>query len=118
MSSVNIPDITINALEVPKQAPEEPLITNTIYATVYAYSSEVNQTDSDPFTTADGSRVKKGIVANNCLEFGTRVIIRGEIYEVHDRMHSRYDCSTFDIWMKSKEEAKNWGKKYLEVIIK
>ena len=37
-------------------------------------------------------------------------------YTVVDRMHERFN-SRMDIWMKSKEAAKNFGKKYLTVEI-
>ena len=46
-----------------------------INATVYGYSSTVDQCDSDPFTTASGQRARDGIVANNCLPFGKEVAI-------------------------------------------
>ena len=86
-------------------------------AVVYAYNSEVGQTDGDPFTTASGSKVRPGIIANNCLKFGTKVEIAGKIYEVQDRMNSRYDCNTFDIWFADKAEALKWGKKTINVKI-
>ena len=44
-----------------------------IQATVYAYSSTIGQTDASPFVTASGEHVHDGIVANNCLPFGTIV---------------------------------------------
>lgn len=99
----------------------------TLSATIYAYSSEVLQTDGDPFTTADGSTVRRGIIANNCLPFGAEVAIYDStlpngvevwrVHEVHDRMNSRYGCSTYDIWFPTKEEALQWGKKELDVLL-
>ena len=84
---------------------------------IYGYSSTKDQTDSTPFITANGSRVKSGIVANICLPFGTRLQINNNIYEVQDRMNSRYGCDTWDIWFETKQEAINWGKRYLDIII-
>ena len=89
-----------------------------IRAEVSAYNSEVGQTDDTPFITASGLHVKHGIVANNCLAFGTEVEIQGETYEVQDRMNSRYGCHNFDIWMESKDEALNWGRQTLAVAIR
>lgn len=86
-----------------------------IEATVYGYSSTVDQTDADPYTTASGERVRKGIVANNCLPFGTKVAIAKEMYEVKDRMNSRYGCNVFDIWFPTRSEAVAWGKKLITI---
>lgn len=94
-----------------------PLAGQLMDAIVYAYNSVEEQTDSSPFITASGKRVRDGIVANNCLKFGTPVDILGEIYIVEDRMNSRYGCEYFDIWMESLIEAKYWGERHIEVII-
>ena len=67
------------AAELPKEA----------FATVY--NAEEAQTDADPFTMANGKRVREGIVASNCYPFGTVVEVEGMgIFEVEDRMNSRY----------------------------
>ena len=90
-------------------------------AVVYAYTSRVEETDGDPFTTASGEKVRTGIVANNCLEFGTKVDINGFVYEVKDRMNRRYtDCDGqwyFDIWMDDLAEARKWGKKTTDILV-
>jgi len=90
-------------------------LSDTIQATVYGYSSTIDQTDSTPFITANGSRVRKGTLANNCLPFGTKVIIQGEVntFTVEDRMNSRYGCNVFDIWFESRGEALTFGKQLL-----
>ena len=88
-----------------------------VKGTVYAYTSRVEETDSDPFTTASGEKVREGIVANNCLPFGTKIDIDGRVYEVKDRMHRRYSCDTFDIWHSDLDEARRWGKRTLEIMI-
>ena len=83
----------------------------THQVTLTAYSSSVDETDSTPFITASGQTVRPGIVANNCLPFGAKVKINGEIYEVQDRMNIRYGCPKYDIWMASKWEARQFGKR-------
>lgn len=92
-----------------------------INAIVYAYNAEQNQTDNSPCITANGYNLcgdgVEDTVANNCLPFGTGVDIMGKHYIVRDRMNKRYGCATFDIFMKNKQDALNWGKKYLEVKI-
>lgn len=88
---------------------------------VTAYSSTVDQTDSTPFITASGSHVRDGIVAANFLRFGAKVrfpdIYGDKIFVVEDRMNSRYPYRV-DIWMRSREEAKQFGAKIvlIEVI--
>ena len=82
-----------------------------------AYTSEVGQTDSSPFTMASGKRVYDGAIANNCLEFGSKVEINGKVYTVEDRMNRRYGCEHFDIWMVDKEDALSFGLRQLEYLI-
>jgi 3D (Asp-Asp-Asp) domain-containing protein len=90
----------------------------TIRIPITAYSSEVGQTDSTPFITASGSRVRDGIVAANFLPIGTRVRIP-EIYGkkefvVEDRMNARYHHK-MDIWMEQTPDARQFGLKYAEI---
>ncbi|HNR81547.1 MAG TPA: hypothetical protein PK429_01215 [Candidatus Pacearchaeota archaeon] len=84
-----------------------------------AYSSTVEQTDSTPFITANGTYVRDGIVANNGLPFGTEIRIPelfGEkVFSVQDRMHWRKGGYHFDIWFPTYEQAKNFGVKYAYV---
>lgn len=42
---------------------------------ITAYSSSVDETDGTPFITANGARVRDGIVATNLLPFGTKIKI-------------------------------------------
>jgi len=96
-------------------------VSKTIRLTVTAYSSTVDQTDGDPFTTASGAQVRDGIIAHNTLPFGTRVRLPeafGEkIFVVMDRLHPRKGSYIADIWMPSREEAKTWGAKILKMEI-
>lgn len=88
----------------------KPQATQTFTATLYAYSSTPDQTNGDPFITASGQRVADGIVANNCLPFGTEVKIHGKIYRVQDRMAARYGCNSFDVWHPTRQSAIQFGK--------
>jgi 3D (Asp-Asp-Asp) domain-containing protein len=107
MEARQVADEAINAIE-PTPAPQEPqseapgehqqVIRG---ATITNYQAVPEQTDGDPCTTADGTDIcpypSFGVVANNCLPFGTKVYIADEVYEVHDRMARRYTCDYFDI---------------------
>lgn len=79
---------------------------------VTAYSSTPDQTDSTPFTTASGNKVRNGIVACNFLRFGTKVqipeLFGEEIFVVDDRMHRR-KTNFVDVWMPTREEALKFG---------
>lgn len=109
--------------------PEVESFTMISGATIYAYNSVVGQTDDTPFMTANGKKVYNGLIANNCLEFGTKVEYHDRIYTVDDRMNDRYgkwengkfcvdgkcykDCMgaplVFDIWMASHIMADDFG---------
>ena len=84
------------------------------YRTVTAYSSTPEETDDTPFITASGLTVRDGIVATNELAFGTLVKIDGRVYEVQDRTNVRYH-NLYDVWMPSKQEALDWGKRTLKI---
>lgn len=86
-------------------------------ATVFAYNADPAQTDTTPLITASGSTVAEGIVANNCLPFGTTVNIEGAMYRVYDRMNSRYGCNVFDIFMWSHQRAVEFGKRNVTVYV-
>jgi 3D (Asp-Asp-Asp) domain-containing protein len=79
-----------------------------------AYTSEVGQTDGSPFITANGTRVRDGVIAANFLKFHTRIRIPelygDKIFVVMDRMNSRY-TQRVDIWMENRREAVRFGVK-------
>lgn len=109
--SVFIPSVSVYEREVREQVKE---ITNAV---VTAYSSSPDETDDTPFTTASNQTVRDGIVANNCLPFGTKVRIGGNEFEVQDRMNRKYGCEHFDVWMPSKHLALEYGKQTHTVIV-
>ncbi|HEY4496718.1 MAG TPA: hypothetical protein VI432_01035 [Candidatus Paceibacterota bacterium] len=87
---------------------------------VTAYSSREQETDSTPFITASGTRVRDGIVAANWLPIGTKVRIPeafgDKIFTVEDRMHKR-NSDKLDIWFASTKEAFKFGVQELRVEI-
>ena len=93
--------------------PESEKVVRRMNAVITAYSSTVCQTDDDPYITAAGTWVRKGIIANNLLPFGTRIKIPklygDKIFVVEDRMNRRAGDYRFDIWFPSYEEALNFG---------
>lgn len=89
-----------------------------IFVTATAYSSTVDQTDSTPFITANGSHVHDGTLAANFLPFGTKVrfpsLYKNKIFIVEDRMKSSHKV---DLWFSTREEAKFFGVKRVEMEI-
>jgi len=92
----------------------------TFDLTVTAYSSTVDQCDSDPFTTASGTTVHDGTVAANFLPFGTHVTFPNysgdKVYTIEDRTNAKYS-SRADIWMVSREAALHFGKRHLKMVV-
>jgi 3D (Asp-Asp-Asp) domain-containing protein len=91
-----------------------------IYVTVTAYSSTPDQTDDSPFVTANGTWVHDGTLAANFLSFGTKVRLPDysgdKVYAVEDRMNQRYTYRA-DIWMETREAAKQFGVRTLKMEI-
>ncbi len=84
-----------------------------VQVVVTAFSSSPDETDSTPFITASGKTTGDGILANNCLPFGTEVkipeLFGDKVFVVEDRKHSRYSCNWLDVWYPTKAEAKQFG---------
>ncbi len=95
-------------------------VVRIVRTTVTAYSSTVDQTNSQPFITASGAWVGDGIVAANFLPFGTQIRIPAffgdKIFVVKDRMNSRY-TNRVDIWFSSRQQAINFGLKNTDIEI-
>jgi 3D (Asp-Asp-Asp) domain-containing protein len=87
---------------------------------VTAYSSTVDQCGADPFTTATGTQVRDGVIAANFLPMGTKVRFPDQfgnkIFVVEDRMAARY-WQRADIWMPTREAAKQWGVRHVRIEI-
>ena len=94
------------------------LLKAKILAVITCYNPVEAQCDSNPEITASGKKVREGFIANNCLKFGTSVVIEDKIYVVEDRMNKRYDeCKFFDILLFDLKEARECGKKIKELEI-
>ena len=92
---------------------EEKVVKSGVF---YTYNAEESQTDGNPYRTASGRIVKDGIVANNCLDFGTKIEVEGVgVLEVQDRMNSRYGCDDFDVF--KEDPAQNFKKTLIYKIL-
>lgn len=92
----------------------------TAYITATAYTSRAEETDESPFVAAWGDGVYWGMVASNAFPKNTRLQIPeyfgSKIFTVLDRMNPRY-YYRLDIWMPDLNNAKNWGVKYIKIIV-
>ena len=82
---------------------------------ITAYSPSIEETDSEPEIGAYG-RVYEGTLANNCYKKNTIVEIAGKNYRVMDRKNRRYSCEWWDVFMKNKQAALNFGIKKNQTI--
>ena len=100
----------------------EPKVIQRFRVVLTGYSSSPHETDDTPYTTAAGTSVRDGIIANNLLPFGTKVkipeIYGEKIFVVEDRMSRKKGYYHVDIWFPSYWEAKQFGAKrtYIEVL--
>lgn len=96
-------------------------VVKSVKMIVTAYTSSPEETDDTPFITASGKYVEDGIIANNLLPFGTKVMIPelygDKVFIVEDRMHSRKGKYQADIWMANKSEARIFGAKVVNIEI-
>jgi len=92
----------------------------TFEVVVTAYTSSVDECDSDPFTTASGTRTHDGTLAANFLPFGTHVTFPDyfgdKVFTVEDRTNAKYS-SRADVWMTTKAEAFRFGKRHLTLVV-
>ncbi len=92
----------------------------TLKVRLTAYSSTPDQTDGDPFTTANGTQVRDGIVAANFLPFNTLIKIPelygDKVFVVTDRMNARFQHNV-DIWFPDRVTAMKFGSKTASIVI-
>ncbi|MFA6552915.1 MAG: 3D domain-containing protein [Patescibacteria group bacterium] len=112
------PAAVMHLPEIPDRP--KPAAKKVLTLTVTAYSSTVDQCGSTPFTTASGTQVRDGIIAANFLPIGTKVRFPDQfgdkIFIVEDRMAARFSTRA-DIWMPTRELAKQWGVRHVKMEI-
>ncbi|MFO0702824.1 MAG: 3D domain-containing protein [Candidatus Andersenbacteria bacterium] len=86
----------------------------TVSAT--AYTSSVEECDANPFTTASGTRTHWGTIAYNGLPFGTLIHIK-QFPGITFRVEDRGGMSGVDIWMPTKKQAYDWGRRTITIQI-
>ena len=95
------------------------LIKEQVLATITAYNTVPEQTDSTPCLGAGGNICGRNnvVACPRSIPLGTWVIIDDNYYQCLDRLNIKYD-DRFDIsFDKDIQGAKEFGKQYKEVII-
>lgn len=91
----------------------EPWVVRSYISQVTVYQSVPWETDSDPWTTAAGTRARDGVVAANCLPFGTLIripeLFGDKVFVVEDRLHPRKSCYIIDVWREYSPQNKAFG---------
>jgi 3D (Asp-Asp-Asp) domain-containing protein len=109
---------SLQNLEPTQTTEPESTVKKVHYVTTTAYSSTPDQTDDTPFITANGTRVRDGIIATNFLPFGAKVRFPdysgNKVYTVTDRMNKRFSDRA-DIWFETREQAMNFGIRKLKM---
>ena len=107
-----------NVFESEYQMPykiENIVLYDSLKVDVTWYTSSVIETDATPFITADGSKVREGIIAVshdllNEFEYGDSLYVEDlGWFEVRDCMHQRW-INSVDIWCNDKMLAQQNGR--------
>lgn len=88
-----------------------------IEANISAYTASDDECGKADGITASGTVATAGrTIAMDGVPFGTLVEIDGHVYVVEDRFGGGYS-DRIDIFMDTKEEAFQWGRRYMKVRI-
>lgn len=117
-------DIVNKTISDGQKKPLEFRVVKTYNVLATEYTSTPEQTDDTPFITADGTYVHDGIIAANFYVNGKKVpfktlvripdIFGDKIFEVRDRMNSRY-TNNIDIWVADINVARQFGAKRVDI---
>ena len=120
----------VNAIEpseLPTSSDREPV--RTILVVVTAYSSTPDQTDSTPCIAAKGFDLceayaqfgEGNTIAANFLTINKHIklpdLFGDKTFVVRDRMNERYGYGRIDVWMPTREMAKEFGVKRVKMDI-
>lgn len=118
----------VNAIEpseLPTSSDREPV--RTIWVVVTAYSSTPDQTDSTPCIAAKGFDLcdayaqfgESNTIAANFLAINKHIklpdLFGDKTFVVRDRMNERYGQGRIDVWMPTREMAKEFGVKRVKM---
>ena len=100
-----------------KVAPPTLAVHKLLIATAYSPREACPGGTAVGCKTASGTQVRDGIVAMNCVRFGTKVGIADREYVVEDRMPEWAGCGRVDVYHDSWDAAIRFGVQHVQATI-
>ena len=93
--------------------------TKEFYMEATAYSPTVQETDSDPWTTASGMRSGRGVVAvdPNVIPLGSKLYVEGYGYAIAGDTGGAIKGDRIDVFFYSSSETAQWGRRWVRVFV-
>lgn len=93
--------------------------TKEFYMEATAYSPTVQETDSDPWTTASGMRSGRGVVAVDpkVIPLGSKLYVEGYGYAIAGDTGGSIKGDRIDVFFYSSGEMTQWGRRWVRVFV-
>lgn len=93
--------------------------TNEFYMEATAYSPTVQETDSDPWTTASGMKSGQGVVAVDpkVIPLGSKLYVEGYGYAIAGDTGGAIKGNRIDVFFYSPDETVRWGRRWIRVFV-
>ena len=93
--------------------------TNEFYMEATAYSPTVQETDSDPWTTASGMKSGQGVVAVDpkVIPLGSKLYVEGYGYAIAGDTGGAIKGSRIDVFFYSPLDMAKWGRRWVRVFV-
>ena len=93
--------------------------TKELYVEATAYTPTVQETDSDPWTTASGMKSGLGVVAVDpkVIPLGSKLYIEGYGYAIAGDTGGAIKGARIDVFFYSHDEMVNWGRRWVRVFV-
>lgn len=93
--------------------------TKELYVEATAYTPTVQETDSDPWTTASGMKSGLGIVAVDpaIIPLGSKLYVEGYGYAIAGDTGGAIKGNRIDVFFYSHDEMISWGRRWVRVFV-
>jgi 3D (Asp-Asp-Asp) domain-containing protein len=92
---------------------------NEFYMEATAYSPTVQETDSDPWTTASGMKSGHGVVAVDprVIALGSKLYVEGYGYAIAGDTGGAIKGNRIDVFFYAADETARWGRRWVRVFV-
>jgi len=92
---------------------------NEFYMEATAYSPTVQETDSDPWTTASGMKSGHGVVAVDprVIALGSKLYVEGYGYAIAGDTGGAIKGNRIDVFFYATDETARWGRRWVRVFV-